>query len=180
MGGSFPQGPPFYVGMRLLAQRASRRFPARQSGHRSPARRLPGSLGWPPASGPGAPACRFRDRRTGPARRAVISGVARPVRRDWPLFPRSPLQLLTVLATELRYVGSSLQLLTVLAMSRSCGRRLADAERRSTCIYAARTSAVARIYCYGSASDLCRRAKAVKSWSEKVARALVMAKAVKS
>ena len=65
-------------------------------------------------------------------------------------------------------------------MSRSCGRRLADAERRSTCIYAARTSAVARICCYGSASDWCCIAKAVKSWSEKVARALAMAKAVKS
>ena len=65
-------------------------------------------------------------------------------------------------------------------MSRSCGRRLADAERRSTCIYAARISAVARIYCYGSAPDWRRRAKAVKSWSEKASQARTMAKAVKS
>ena len=72
MGGSFPQGPPFYVGMCLLAQRASRRFPTRQSGHRSELAALLGG-----SRGPWA------------GRQPVVSEVAAPARLAGLSFPGS-------------------------------------------------------------------------------------------
>ena len=79
MGGSFPQGPPFYVGMCLLAQHASRRFPTRQPGHRSElAALLGGSRGlWAGRQPPGL------------ARQPVVSEIAAPARLAGLSFPGS-------------------------------------------------------------------------------------------